>query len=98
MENKHRVKLQVYDQTILLRATSPDEVYSLGRLVDERMRDFASQDDRISVTQLAILAALSFASEAASARQKQAELERRLSLVEQKLSQTELVDSGQPRH
>ena len=98
MDNKQRVKLQVYDQTILLRATSPDEVHKLARSVDGRMREFALQDDRISVTQLAILASLSFAREAEEARQTQAELERRIRLIEQKLSQTETIDSGQPRH
>lgn len=98
MDNKHRVKLQIYDQTILLRANSPDEVHKLARAVDERMREFALQDDRISVTQLAILASLSFAREAEETRQTQAELERRIRIIEQKLSQTETVDSGQPRH
>ena len=98
MDTKHRVRVQIYDQTIMLRATSPDEVHKLARAVDERMREFALQDDRISVTQLAILASLSFVREANEARQTQAELERRIRLIEQKLSQTETIDSGQPRH
>lgn len=98
MDNKQRVKLLVFDQTILLRAPSPDELYRLGRAVDDKMREFATQDDRISVTQLAILAALSFAREAQDTKQKQLELERRLSLLEQKLQQAETLDSGQPRH
>jgi len=62
------------------------------------MREFASQDDRISVTQLAILAALSFAREASDAKIRQTELERRVGLMEQKLSQADTLDSGQPRH
>lgn len=98
MDNKQRVKLQIYDQTIQLRTTSPDELHRLARAVDERMRAFASQDDRISVTQLAILSALSYAREAFDSRQKQTEMERRLSFLEQKLSQTETDEVGQPRH
>lgn len=98
MDSKHRVKISIYDQTLQLRCTSPDEMYRLARMVDERMRQFALQDERISVTELAILSALSLSGELAEARRTQAELERRISIMEQKLSQTDTEEAGQPRH
>lgn len=98
MDSKHRVKLSIYDQALQLRCTSPDEMYRLARLVDERMRQFAAQYERISVTQLAILTALSMAGELADARQMQAVLEQKVSIMEKKLSQTQAEEAGQPRH
>ena len=98
MDQKTRVRLSIYDQVIHLRCSSPDELHALARIVDEKMHGFSAQDDRISVTQLAILAALSFAQETSELRQKNFDLERRVSLLEQKLSASQNDHAGQPRH
>jgi cell division protein ZapA (FtsZ GTPase activity inhibitor) len=95
---KQKVRLSIFDQIIHLRCPSPDEMYALARLVDERMHSFSSQDERISVTQLAILAALSFAQETREVRGRSAELERKVSLLEQKLSTSNNEHAGHPRH
>jgi len=82
VETRKKVKLTVFDQAIHLRCTSPDEMHSLAREVERRMADFAAQDDCISVTQLAILAALSLAKEVVDTRQALNSLEHKLTILQ----------------
>lgn len=98
METRHKVRLKIYDQPINLRCPSPDEIYALARVVEEKMEEFALQNDRISVTQLAILAALTFAQEGQEYKVRNTELERRVNILEQKLAATQDHHAGQPRH
>jgi len=82
VETKKRVKLTIFDQAIHLRCTSPDEMHSLAREVERRMTEFAAQDDCISVTQLAILAALSLAKETMDTRHALTNLEHKLTMLQ----------------
>jgi cell division protein ZapA (FtsZ GTPase activity inhibitor) len=98
MEIRHKVRLKIYDQPISLRCPSPEEMYALARVVEGKMEEFALQNDRISVTQLAILAALIFAQESGEYKSRSTELERRVNILEQKLRASEEHHAGQPRH
>lgn len=98
MDTRQRVRLCVYDQPIVVRCPAPEEMYSLARQVEEKMRQFAAQDDRISITDLAILAALSFAGESTEDRRQVSDLRRRVGILEQKLAACEEHHAGQPRH
>lgn len=98
METRHKVRLTIYDQPISLRCPSPEEMYALARVVEGKMEQFALQNDRISATQLAILAALTFAQESQEFKSRSAELERRVVILEKKLSAAEEHHAGQPRH
>ncbi len=98
MEVKEIVKLDIYGQTLQLRSAAPAELQRLARAIDKRMRDFAEQYERVSVTQLAILAALSAAREAAEAERERAELVRRISLLEQRIVLLDQSETGQSRH
>lgn len=98
MEIRHKVRLKIYDQPISLRCPSPEEIYAVARVVEGKMEEFALQNDRISVTQLAILAALTFAQENQEYKSRNTELERRVSILEKKLTTAEEHHAGQPRH
>lgn len=98
METKETVKLDIYGQTLQLRSAAPAELLRLARLIDKRMRDFAEQYERISVTQLAILAALSATREAAEAEREKAELTRRISVLEQRIALLDQTDTSPSRH
>lgn len=98
MEMRHKVRLTIYDQPISLRCPSPEDMYALARVVEGKMEQFALQNDRISVTQLAILAALTFAQESQEYKARTTELERRVGILEQKLSIAGEHHAGQPRH
>lgn len=98
METKETVKLDIYGQTLQLRSAAPAELLRLARMLDKRMRDFAEQYERISVTQLAILAALSVAREAAEAEREKAELTRRISVLEQRIALLDQAETSPSRH
>jgi cell division protein ZapA (FtsZ GTPase activity inhibitor) len=98
MEMRHKVRLKIYDQPISLRCPSPEDIYALARVVEGKMEEFALQNERISVTQLAILAALTFAQEGQEYKTRSTELERRVNILEQKLTAAEDHHAGQPRH
>ncbi|HSL93681.1 MAG TPA: cell division protein ZapA [Bacillota bacterium] len=98
MEIRHKVRLKIYDQPISLRCPSPEDMYALARVVEGKMEEFALQNDKISVTQLAILAALTFAQDSQEYRVRSTELDRRVSILEQKLRASEEQHAGQPRH
>lgn len=98
MEAKETVTLDIYGQTLHLRSAAPGELLRLARGIDMRMRDFAEQYERISVTQLAILAALSAAREAAEAERERLELTRRISILEQRIALLDQAETSQSRH
>ena len=98
MEAKETVKLDIYGQTLHLRSAAPGELLRLAHVIDMRMRDFAEQYERISVTQLAILAALSAAREAAEAERERLELTRRISILEQRIALLDQAETSQSRH
>ncbi|MBT9177364.1 MAG: Cell division protein ZapA [Firmicutes bacterium] len=98
MEPKETVKLDIYGQSLQLRSAAPAELLRLARAIDKRMREFAEQYERISVTQLAILAALSAAREAAEAEREKAELMRRISVLEQRIALIDQSETSQSRH
>jgi len=98
VDTKKRVKLSIFHQTIHLRCTSPDEMYTLAHKVDRRMAEFAEQDDRISVTQLAILAALSFAQENIEVSGTVAQLEHQMNVLTQQLAQLKTNGGAQSNY
>lgn len=98
MEDKRRLKIQIFDQNLFLKCTSPDEIYALARVVDERMKRLALQDDRVSITNLAIFSALSIAQDWLEAKRHCEELEKKLEGLERRLVGRPLEDLGQPRH
>lgn len=98
MDIKQLVRLDIYGQTLQLRSAAPAELQRLARLIDKRMHEFAEQYDRISVTQLAVLTALSLAREAAEAERVRVELTRRISLLEQKMALLDQSETNQSRH
>ncbi|MBT9153863.1 MAG: Cell division protein ZapA [Firmicutes bacterium] len=98
MEPKETVKLDIYGQSLQLRSAAPAELLRLARAIDKRMREYAEQYERISVTQLAILAALSATREAAEAEREKVELVRRISVLEQRLALIDQSETSQSRH
>jgi len=98
VDTKKRIKLDVFRQTIYLRCTSPDELYMLAREVDRRMAEFADQNDRISVTELAILAALSLAQETIAAKKAVSDLEHQIGALEQQLARLKTNGGTHPNY
>jgi len=98
VEERETVKLDIYGQTLQLRSAAPAELLRLARVIDKRMREYAEQYERISVTQLAILAALSVAREAAETERERVELIRRVSVLEQRIALLDQFESSQSRH
>lgn len=98
MDSKKRIKLDVFRQTIHLRCTSPDEMYVLAREVDRRMAEFAEQNDCISVTELAILAALALAQDTVAAKKSVSDLKQQIATLEQQLARLKTTGGAHPNY
>ena len=87
-EPRTRSEVRIYGETYVIRSDDADEehIRRLAEAVDARMRELAGRNPNLSVTRIAVLAALNLADELMRLREQHrllmAAFERRLAAVE----------------
>lgn len=92
-----RAEVQIYGETYIIRGDNVSEEYvqRLAASVDERMRELAQRNPALSITRVAVLAALNLADELWNLREQHRLL---LGAFERRLDALETTASAGGRH
>ena len=94
-DGKTRVEVRIYGESYVIRADDADEEYvrRLAEAVDARMRELAGRNPSLSVTRIAVLAALNLADELWRLREQHRVL---LSALQRRLAEVEAALDRRP--